>query len=199
MEPVSYTHLVLSLASVLRDTAKYPICDNGNYHYRNLCRRGREKGGSGVPVYAFGGGTFLWFLPARRIVQRRSTGRGHADDSKDTGLRLEMCIRDRYDGQPISAPNVKEPITGGQCRIDGMGSFEEAENLAATIRIGSLSLELEELRSNVVGAKLGQEAISTSLKAGAIGFGIVVVFMIFAYLIPGLEMCIRDRKEPPVR
>lgn len=80
---------VLSLASVLRDTAKYPICDNGNYHYRNLCRRGREKGGSGVPVYAFGGGTFLWFLPARRIVQRRSTGRGHADDSKDTGLRLD--------------------------------------------------------------------------------------------------------------
>lgn len=95
-----------------------------------------------------------------------------------------------YDGQPISAPNVKEPITGGQCRIDGMGSFEEAENLAATIRIGSLSLELEELRSNVVGAKLGQEAISTSLKAGAIGFGIVVVFMIFAYLIPGLAASI---------
>ena len=92
-----------------------------------------------------------------------------------------------YDGQPISAPNVKEPITGGQCRIDGMGSFEEAENLAATIRIGSLSLEL---RSNVVGAKLGQEAISTSLKAGAIGFGIVVVFMIFAYLIPGLAASI---------
>lgn len=95
-----------------------------------------------------------------------------------------------YDGQAISAPNVKEPITGGQCRIDGMGSYEEAENLAATIRIGSLSLELEELRSNVVGAKLGQEAISTSLKAGAIGFAIVVVFMIFAYLVPGIAASI---------
>ena len=62
-----------------------------NYHYRNLCRRGREKSGSGVPVYAFGGGTFLWFLPARRIVQRRSTGRGHADDSKDAGVCLDRC------------------------------------------------------------------------------------------------------------
>ena len=95
-----------------------------------------------------------------------------------------------YDNQVISAPNVREPITGGQCRIDGMADLEEATNLAATIRIGSLSLELEELRSNVVGAKLGQEAISTSLKAGAIGFGIIVVFMIAAYLIPGLAAAI---------
>ena len=91
-----------------------------------------------------------------------------------------------YDNAIISAPTVREAITGGQCRIDGMADYEEANNLASTIRIGSLSLELEELRSNVVGAKLGQTAISTSLKAGAIGFAIVVVFMLAAYLIPGL-------------
>ncbi|MEG1577083.1 MAG: protein translocase subunit SecD, partial [Clostridium sp.] len=95
-----------------------------------------------------------------------------------------------YDNQVISAPNVKEPITGGQCRIDGMKDYEEANNLASTIRIGSLSLELEELRSNVVGAKLGQEAISTSLKAGAIGFAIIIVFMIAVYLIPGVAAAI---------
>ncbi|MDD6074116.1 MAG: protein translocase subunit SecD [Otoolea sp.] len=91
-----------------------------------------------------------------------------------------------YDNQIVSAPTVREPITGGQCRIDGMADYDEANNLASTIRIGSLSLELEELRSNVVGAKLGEEAIATSLKAGAIGFAIVVVFMIAVYLIPGL-------------
>ncbi len=91
-----------------------------------------------------------------------------------------------YDGRIISYPMVREPITGGQCRIDGMADLKEAEELASNIRIGSLSLELEELRSNVVGAKLGQEAISTSLKAGAIGFAIVVVFMIAVYLIPGV-------------
>ena len=71
-----------------------------------------------------------------------------------------------------------------------MASFEEAENLASTIRIGSLSLELEELRSNVVGAKLGQQAITTSLKAGVVGFVIVAVFMIAVYLIPGLASVI---------
>ena len=91
-----------------------------------------------------------------------------------------------YDGKVYSNPVVREAITGGECQIDGMENYEEAENLAATIRIGSLSLELQELRSNVVGAKLGQEAIETSLKAGAIRFGIVAVFMIVVYLVPGL-------------
>lgn len=91
-----------------------------------------------------------------------------------------------YDNVMYSNPTVQQAITGGQASISGMTSYEEAENLASTIRIGSLSLELEELRSNVVGAKLGQEAITTSLKAGAIGFGIVCVFMIAVYLVPGL-------------
>ena len=95
-----------------------------------------------------------------------------------------------YDNEVVSAPVVREAITGGQCTIDGMASFEEAENLASTIRIGSLSLELEELRSNVVGAKLGQQAITTSLKAGVVGFVIVAVFMIAVYLIPGLASVI---------
>ncbi|CCY82346.1 export membrane protein SecD [Clostridium sp. CAG:149] len=95
-----------------------------------------------------------------------------------------------YDNEVVSAPIVQEAITGGQCTIDGIGSFEEAENLASTIRIGSLSLELEELRSNVVGAKLGQQAITTSLKAGVVGFVIVAVFMIAVYLIPGLAAVI---------
>ena len=66
-----------------------------------------------------------------------------------------------------------------------MTSYDEAKNLASTIRIGSLSLELEELRSNVVGAKLGQEAISTSMKAAAVGFVILAVFMIAVFLLPG--------------
>ena len=106
--------------------------------------------------------------------------------TKNVGKRIAII----YDGKIYSNPVVNEPITQGQCQISGMTSYEEAETLASTIRIGSLSLELEELRSNVVGAKLGQEAISTSLKAGAIGFGIVAVFMIIVYLVPGLASVI---------
>ena len=93
-----------------------------------------------------------------------------------------------YDGMIYSNPVVQAAITGGKASISGMSSYEEADKLASTIRIGSLSLELEELRSNVVGAKLGQEAISTSLKAGVIGFGIVCVFMIIVYLLAAFEV-----------
>ena len=91
-----------------------------------------------------------------------------------------------YDNQVLSAPNVNEEISGGKAQITGMASTEEAQNLASYIRIGSLSLELTELRSSVVAAQLGEEAIATSVKAGAIGLVIVMLIMIIAYRIPGL-------------
>ena len=86
----------------------------------------------------------------------------------------------------ISVPRVNAEITDGQAIIEGSMEYEEAEQLASTIRIGGLSVELEEIRSNVVGAQLGEEAISTSLMAGAIGLAIVFVFMCMVYLLPGL-------------
>lgn len=95
-----------------------------------------------------------------------------------------------YDGQVVSAPSVNEPITGGEATITGMKSYEAAETLASTIRIGGLRLELEELRSNVVGAQLGEAAINTSLKAGAIGLIIVILFMIAIYFLPGIASAI---------
>lgn len=95
-----------------------------------------------------------------------------------------------YDGEFISVPNVNSEITDGQAVIEGSMSFEAADRLASTIRIGGLNLELEELRSNVVGAQLGEEAISTSLKAGAIGLAIVFIFMCVAYLLPGFASSI---------
>ena len=91
-----------------------------------------------------------------------------------------------YDGETVSAPTVNTVITGGQCYIEHISSMEAADNLATTIRIGSLPLELAEARSTVVGAKLGEEAISTSLKAGAIGLVLVMILMCAVYLIPGL-------------
>lgn len=124
------------------------------------------------------------------IVSLTFTEEGSKAFADVTAANVGKRIAIIYDGQIYSNPVVREAISGGQCQIDGMADYEEANDLAATIRIGSLSLELEELRSNVVGAKLGQEAISTSLKAGAVGFGIVVVFMIAAYLIPGVAASI---------
>lgn len=91
-----------------------------------------------------------------------------------------------YDGELVSVPTVQSVITGGQAQIRGMADVEEAKTLASTIRIGGLKLELQEMRSNVVGAQLGSDAIKTSLKAAVIGFAIVCVFMIAVYFLPGL-------------
>lgn len=91
-----------------------------------------------------------------------------------------------YDGNFVSVPNVSGIFTDGQAQISPMESYEEAENLASTIRIGGLKLELEELHSKVVGAQLGVEAIDTSLKAGVIGFIIVIILMIAIYYIAGV-------------
>lgn len=95
-----------------------------------------------------------------------------------------------YDGEVISNPGVEKAISGGKAQIDGQKTYEEAEELASTIRIGALPLELKEIRSNVVGAKLGQDAIKTSMYAGVIGLAIIIAFMIALYRIPGVAASI---------
>ena len=95
-----------------------------------------------------------------------------------------------YDGTFVSVPSVKGVFSDGNVQISPMSSYEEAESLASTIRIGGLKLELEELHSKVVGAQLGVEAISTSLKAAVIGFIVVAVFMIAVYFLPGFASVI---------
>ncbi|MBQ4307152.1 MAG: protein translocase subunit SecD [Lachnospiraceae bacterium] len=91
-----------------------------------------------------------------------------------------------YDGEFISVPRVSAVITDGRAIITGEPTIDSAKNLAATIRIGGLKVELEELRSKVVGAQLGEEALSTSMKAGIIGMVLVMAFMIAIYWLPGL-------------
>lgn len=99
-----------------------------------------------------------------------------------------------YDGELVSVPNVLSAITDGNAVITGQSTAEEAQQLASTIRIGGLKLELEELRSNVVGAQLGSAAIASSLKAAAVGFALVVIFMIAVYYVAGfaasLALCL---------
>lgn len=120
------------------------------------------------------------------LVSLDMTTEGAEKFAKATSENVGKRIHIIYDNVAISSPTVRQAITGGSAQIDGMASLEEAKNLAANIRIGSLSLELEEIYSNVVGATLGQEALSTSLKAGLIGILLVILFMILVYRISGL-------------
>ncbi|MCD7981448.1 MAG: protein translocase subunit SecD [Clostridiales bacterium] len=91
-----------------------------------------------------------------------------------------------YDGECITYPEVQSVISNGVAEITGMDSYEDAEILATQIRSGALTLELEELQSEVVGAKLGSQALNTSIIAAMIGILIIIIFMLIAYRIPGL-------------
>ena len=119
------------------------------------------------------------------VVQLAFTDEGTKKFADATTANVGKRIYIIYDGEIASAPTVQTAITGGSAVINGMDDDEEAEQLAQTIRIGALPLTLEELRSNEVGATLGKDALSTTLKAGAIGMGVIAVIMIGLYLLPG--------------
>ena len=91
-----------------------------------------------------------------------------------------------YDNEFVSVPSVNSVITAGKAVIEGANSIEDAKALATTLRIGSLTLTLHEISSQVVGATLGSSAIHTSLIAGGIGLALVIIFMIIVYALPGL-------------
>lgn len=119
------------------------------------------------------------------VVQLAFTDEGTKKFADATTANVGKRIYIIYDGEIASAPTVQTAITGGSAVINGMADDEEAEQLAQTIRIGALPLTLEELRSNEVGATLGKDALSTTLKAGAIGMAVIAVIMIGLYLLPG--------------
>ena len=92
-----------------------------------------------------------------------------------------------YDDKFISVPTVSAAIGDGKCVINGMADYEEAEKLATFIRVGAINLKLDVLEWNVVGAQLGGEALSTSVKAAVIGLVLVMVFMLVMYSVSGVS------------
>ena len=128
---------------------------------------------------------------SENIVNIKFTGKGAKKFGDITSEHVGERMAIVYDDKLVSAPNIKEAITGGECQISGgFEEFQEAEHLASTLRIGALPLELENIHDNVVGATLGSTALDTSLWAGLIGFILVILFMIIMYRLPGLAASI---------
>ena len=119
------------------------------------------------------------------VVTLVFTDEGAKKFDEATAANVGKLIYIIYDGEIASAPEVQSKISGGDAVINKISTYEEAEKLASTIKIGALPLEMELLQYNIVGAKLGQEAVTTALKAGAIGLAIVCILMIVVYLVPG--------------
>lgn len=120
------------------------------------------------------------------VVELTMNAEGTEKFKEGTARNIGKPIYIVYDNEVISYPKVNTTIENGQAISEGNFTYESASSLATYIRLGALKLNLNEIRSNVVGAKLGEEALATSLKAGAIGLAIIIIFMIIMYLVPGI-------------
>ncbi len=127
------------------------------------------------------------------VVQVTFNGKGTKKFAKLTAAHVNEQLAIVYDGKLVSAPNIQSAIEGGECTISGGADFKDMENvrnLASTLRIGALPLELENIHDNLVEATLGSEALKSSLIAGLIGFVLVILFMIIMYRVPGVAASI---------
>jgi preprotein translocase subunit SecD len=95
------------------------------------------------------------------------------------------------DKEIISAPNIDEPIPNGQGIIrGGFQTMVEARTLANLLNSGALPVPLRPAETQFVGATLGQDSIDRSIKAGVAGLGLVLVFMVAYYWLPGVLACL---------
>lgn len=120
------------------------------------------------------------------VVKLAFTDEGAKKFGDVTSANIGNVVYIIYDGAVVSAPTVEAAITDGNAVINHISSYEEADSLATTIRIGALPLTLKQVRSNIVGATLGSDAIQTTIKAGIIGIALVFLIMIIIYRIPGV-------------
>lgn len=121
------------------------------------------------------------------VVNLKFNSKGTKKFATLTGEHVGEQLAIVYDNKLVSAPVLRSEITDGNCVISGsFEKFSEAEELASTLRIGALPLELENIHNNIVGATLGSEALKSSLIAGVIGLILVIIFMIVMYRLPGV-------------
>ena len=91
------------------------------------------------------------------------------------------------DGFVYSFPTVQNEIAGGNSQITGNFTVEEAKDLANTLKSGKMPAPARIIQEDVVGPSLGKEAIRSGLWSFALGFVLILLYMIFYYgLIPGL-------------
>ena len=103
-----------------------------------------------------------------------------------TSLNVGKHLAIYIDESLISAPVVKEAITDGKARITGRFTIEEAKSLARNLNAGALPVPIKLISQKTVGPVLGKISLEKSLKAGLIGFLMVILFMIGFYRGPGI-------------
>lgn len=90
---------------------------------------------------------------------------------------VAICI----DSEVISSPSVRGPITGGRTEITGNFTVQEASDFSSLLAIGKLPAGVKTIQESTVGPSLGKKNINSSLLSLAVGFGLILLFMLFYY------------------
>ena len=102
--------------------------------------------------------------------------------TNNVGKRLAIVL----DNKIISAPQIREPILGGNGQISGNFTFQSATDLALLLRSGALPAPLNIIEERTVGPDLGEDSIKAGARSLAIGFLLVIAYMIFRYRFLGI-------------
>ena len=122
----------------------------------------------------------------RPAVSLEFSADGTKSFASATEKYLGQIISIHLDEEIVSAPQVQAIISDGQAMITGIGTMEDAQNLALVLRSGALPVELVELETRTVGPVLGQDSLNRSVRAGVAGLILVLLFMLAYYRMFGL-------------
>lgn len=151
-----------------------PDRDDANIHY--IIKR--EPSLSGETLRDAQAGVNSTGQPAVHFTFDANGARRFAEITRDNvGRRFAIVL----DGQAITAPTIREAITGGRGQIDGNFTIASAGELALLLRAGALPAPLNVLEERTVGPGLGQDAVHAGKVSGVLGFLLVLVFMVLSY------------------
>ena len=124
--------------------------------------------------------------PGNWLVNFAFSGSAGSDFATWTAAHVNDFFAIVLDGKVQSAPYIKGAITGGSGQITGTFTSAEAKSLATILSYGALPYPVAEESSQEIPASLGQTFLNQTLFAGAIGIGLVLLFMLVYYRLPGL-------------
>ncbi len=124
------------------------------------------------------------------VVNLEFDGEGAKLFADATGKLIGQTMSIYMDETEISSPTVKTQISGGRAYIDNMKDYDEAKKLADKIAAGALPFSLETKNNSTISPTLGTGALDTMVIAGELAFGIICLFLLLYYKLPGFVACL---------
>lgn len=122
----------------------------------------------------------------KAVIQLKFNEEGTKKFAEATRNNINKTIEISMDDEVLTKPVVNVEITQGEAVIEGSMSFDEANKIASIIQSGALPVTLKTISVNKVGPTLGAEAVPNTIKAGVVGFIVILIIMFIRYKFPGL-------------